>query len=206
MGEPAEAVPAWEHASDVQVGFVGVADAGLLGPLARYRVEHFELASPGRKFTAFKGQKNFTDDYWAVTSRSLVSCESWVERDAAMALDFNTAVLALASQPFRLVWPDGGRDREHTPDYFARLADGTAVVVAVRPENRVDEEAAEVFAFTARICEAVGRQFRLVGDLGQPFRASALAGPLPRSALPPNVGGRTAAKGVRRTAAASRRG
>ncbi|MFD4761673.1 TnsA-like heteromeric transposase endonuclease subunit [Streptomyces sp. NPDC058439] len=137
MGEPAEAVPAWEYASDVQVGFVGFGGAQRLGLPTRYR---------------------------------LVGYESWVERDAAMALDFDPAIVALASQPFRLVWPNGGRDREHTPDYFARPADGTAVVVDVRPENLVDEEAAAVFAFTERICESVGWQFWLVGDLGQPFR------------------------------------
>ncbi|WP_406497984.1 TnsA-like heteromeric transposase endonuclease subunit [Streptomyces sp. NBC_00846] len=139
MDEPAEAVPAWDYASDFQVGFVGVDGAQRLGLPARYRV---------------------------------VDYESCVERDAAMALDFDPAIMALTSQPFRLVWPNGGRDREHTPDYFARSAGGTAVVVDVRPENLVDEEAAAVFAFTARICGSVGWQFWLVGDLGQPFRAN----------------------------------
>jgi hypothetical protein len=84
VGEPAEAVPVWEYTSDVQVGFVGVGGAEHLGLLARYWVEPFELASPVRKFTAFKGQKNFTGDCWAGTSRSLVGYESWVERDAVI--------------------------------------------------------------------------------------------------------------------------
>jgi hypothetical protein len=172
VGEPAEAVPAWEYASDVHVGFVGLDGVEQFGSLARYWDEPFERASPARKFIAFKGQKNITGDYWAATSRDLVGYESWVERDAAMALDFDPAVVALASQPFRLVWADGDRDREHTPDYFARLSDGTGVVVDVRPQNLVDEEAADVFAFTSRICATVGWQFRLVGDLDQPFRAN----------------------------------
>lgn len=172
MGEPAEVVPAWEYAADVQVGFIGPDGSRRLGPLARYWGEPFELALPARKFAAFKGQKNFTGDYWAVTSRSLVGYESWVERDAAMALDFDPAVVALASQPFRLVWADSDRDREHTPDYFARLADEYGMVVDVRPQDLVDEEAAEVFALAARICESVGWQFRLVGGLDQPFRAN----------------------------------
>lgn len=119
MGEPAKAIPAWEYASDVQVRFVDADGAVRLGPLARYWGESFEFSSPARKFTAFKGQKNFTGDYWAATSRCLVGYESWVERDAAMTLDFDPAVVALASQPFRLVWTDDERDREHTPDYFA---------------------------------------------------------------------------------------
>jgi hypothetical protein len=101
-----------------------------------------------------------------------VGYESWVERDAVMALDFDPAVVALASQPFRLTWTDGERERGHTPDYFARLLDGTGVVVDVRPEGLVDEDTAEVFAFTARVCEEVGWQFRHVGDLHQPYRVN----------------------------------
>ncbi|MET8330651.1 TnsA-like heteromeric transposase endonuclease subunit [Streptomyces sp. NPDC005181] len=81
-----------------------------LGPLARCWGESFEFSSPARKFTAFKGQRNFTG--------------------------------------------------------------GTGVVVDVRPQSLVDEEAAEVCAVTARICATAARQFRLVGDLDQPFRAN----------------------------------
>ncbi|WP_329537334.1 TnsA-like heteromeric transposase endonuclease subunit (plasmid) [Streptomyces sp. NBC_01450] len=36
----------------------------------------------------------------------------------------------------------------------------------------MDEATAEVFAFTARVCLAVGWQFRQVGDLDQPYRAN----------------------------------
>jgi hypothetical protein len=156
VSEPAQSGAAWEYASDVQVGFVGVDGVGRLGSLARYWGEPFERAAPVRKFIAFEGQKNFTGDYWAATSRDLVGYESWVERDAAMALDFDPSVIALASQPFSLAWWDGERDRQHTRDYFARLADGTGVVVDVRPESLIDEEAAGVFSFTEGVCTTVG--------------------------------------------------
>ncbi|MCA1221892.1 TnsA-like heteromeric transposase endonuclease subunit [Streptomyces sp. 8L] len=172
LGKPAESGAAWEYAPDVQVAFVGADGVGQRGSLVRFWDVPFERAAPVRKFIAFKGQKNFTGDYWAASSGDLVGYESWVERDAAMALDFDPAVVALASQPFSLAWWDGERDRQHTPDYFARLADGTGVVVDVRPENLVDEEAAEVFAFTRKVCATVGWKFRLVGDLGQPFQAN----------------------------------
>ncbi|MYX71157.1 TnsA-like heteromeric transposase endonuclease subunit [Streptomyces sp. SID3915] len=172
MSEPVRSGSAGEYVSDVQVGFVGVDGVGRLGSLARCWDEPFERVAPVRRFIAFEGQKNFTGEYWAASSRDLVGYESWVERDAAMALDFDPAVVALASQPFCLSWWDGDRDRQHTPDYFARLADGTGVVVDVRPEGLVDEEAAEVFAFTAEVCATVGWQFRLVGDLDQTFRTN----------------------------------
>ncbi len=71
------------------MGCAGVDGVGRLGSLARYWDEPFEPAVPVRKFIAFEGQKNFTGDYWAATSRDLVGYESWVERDAATALDFN---------------------------------------------------------------------------------------------------------------------
>ncbi|MFD3337101.1 TnsA-like heteromeric transposase endonuclease subunit [Streptomyces sp. NPDC058700] len=125
-----------------------------LGRRCAFAVEgqEFELASPVRSFAAFKGQKNFIGEYWAAAiSRSLVGYESWVERDSAMTLDFDPSVVALASQPFHLVWSDGERERGHTPDYFARLVDGTGVVVGVRPRDLVDEDTPEVFAFTARV-------------------------------------------------------
>jgi hypothetical protein len=121
--------PFGDYASDVMVQFLDADDVERLGSLAQCWNEPFELASPVRSFAAFKGQKNFTGGYWAATSRSQVGYESWVERDAAMALDFDPAVVALASQPFRIAWSDGDRDREHTPDYFVRLMDGTGVVV-----------------------------------------------------------------------------
>ncbi|MFL9655107.1 TnsA-like heteromeric transposase endonuclease subunit [Streptomyces sp. PB17] len=172
MDGAAAVAVAREYASGVEVGFIDADGVERSGPLTCWWAEPFELALPVRPFASFKGQKNFTGEYWAATSRTQVGYESWAERDAAMALDFDPAVVALASQPFRLAWTDGERERRHTPDYFARLLDGTGVVVDVRPEDLADEATAEVFAFTARICEAVGWQFRHLGDLNQPYRAN----------------------------------
>ena len=50
-----------------------------------------------------------------------------------MLLDFDPDVTAVSSQPFWLRWcGEDGRDRRHAPDFFARLADGTGVVVDIR--------------------------------------------------------------------------
>ena len=67
MSEPAQSGAVWEHASDVQVGFVGVDGVGQLGSLVRYWDEPFERAAPARNFIAFKGPKNFTGTTWGVT-------------------------------------------------------------------------------------------------------------------------------------------
>jgi len=46
-----------------------------------------------------------------------------------MLLDFDPDVVAFSSQPFWLLWHDGKRPRRHSPGFFARLADGTGLVV-----------------------------------------------------------------------------
>jgi hypothetical protein len=83
-----------------------------------------------------------------------------------MFMDFDPAVAAVASQPFWLRWrEEGDRARRHAPDYFARRQDGSAVVVDVRPDDRIPERDAETFAVTAAACESAGWEYRRSGDL-----------------------------------------
>lgn len=94
-----------------------------------------------------------------------VGYESWLERDQLMMLDFDPQVVGIASQPFWLHWSDADGHRRHLPDYFARSADGTGVVVDVRADDRVEPSDAQAFAATAAACAEVGWQFRRVGAL-----------------------------------------
>ncbi|MEU1556979.1 TnsA-like heteromeric transposase endonuclease subunit [Streptomyces scabiei] len=84
-----------------------------------------------------------------------------------MRLDSEPAVVAVASQPFRLSWRPGDRARRvsHTPDYFVRRRDGSAVVLDVRPDDRIESEDAVKFAATAAACAVVGWDFERVGVL-----------------------------------------
>ena len=59
--------------------------------------------------------------------------ESWLERDHVMLLDFDAAVVGIASQPFRLFWCDGAsKEVSGVPDFFARYADGSAAISTCR--------------------------------------------------------------------------
>ena len=83
-----------------------------------------------------------------------------------MTLDFDRVVTGVSSQPFTLSWGGRGRRVSHTPDYFARLADGSGVVVDVRPADRVGPRDAVKFEATAAACALVGNwSFRLVHEL-----------------------------------------
>src|SRR6185437_10216224 len=141
--------------------------------------------------------------WWSATDGRHVGFESWLERDHVMALDFDPAVGAIASQPFWLLWPaaeGGGRYRWHAPDYFVRRVDGSAVVVDCRLEHRRKPRDLVAFEMTRRACELVGWEYRLLGAPDQVVTANLrwLAG-YRHSPLSRRWGGRPAARGVRRT-------
>ncbi len=105
-----------------------------LAALAAVRLED---GRPVRSFPSYRGQRNYPGWYWSATMGRRVGFESWVERDHLVALDFDPAVTAVASQPFWLLWRAGDKVRRHAPDFFARLAGGGALVVDSRPLDRI---------------------------------------------------------------------
>jgi hypothetical protein len=147
------------------VGYLTAGGKGRRKKLSQCWNLRFESVPPVREFVSYKGQKNFTGSRWTATAGCHVGFESWLERDNLMLLDFDPAVTGISSQPFVLYWHDGVRERKHTPDYFARRADGSAVVVDVRADDRIDPEDAEAFEMTALMCSAAGWEFRRVGEL-----------------------------------------
>jgi hypothetical protein len=147
----------------------GVARRGPLSDCWRVR---FECVPPVRSFPSVKGQRHFPGWWWSSTMDGHVGYESWLERDNAMLLDFDPAVAAFASQPFWLRWLDGSGRRRHLPDYFARLVDGTGVVIDVRADDRIEPRDVEAFEATAAACGQVGWVFRRVGELASVFAAN----------------------------------
>jgi hypothetical protein len=134
--------------------------------LAACCVERFEDAQPVRAFHFEKGLGSFAGWWYFATTGAHVGFESWLERDHLMLMDFDASVCAVASQPFWLRWRDEqGRSRRHAPDFFVRRDDGSAVVVDVRPDDRIPDRDAQVFAVTASACSLAGWGFRRVGDL-----------------------------------------
>jgi hypothetical protein len=127
----------------------------------------FECAVPWRGFSSYRGQSSFSGWWWSATTGAHVGYESRLERDQLMLLDFDPGVVAICSQPFRLCWRDAeGVRRRHVPDFFARLTDGSGLVVDVRADDRIGERDAAAFEVTRSVCEQVGWRFRRVGVVG----------------------------------------
>ena len=68
---------------------------------------------------------------------------------------------------------ESGRAVRHAPDYFARRADGTGVVVDVRADHRIGAQDAAVFAATAQVCAQAGWDYQRAGELA-PVQAANL--------------------------------
>jgi hypothetical protein len=149
-----------------EVGYVTEDGAAHRVELSEAWPVRFELARPVRLLRSRHGQRHLPGRWWSATDGGHVGYESWLERDHVMLLDFDPTVVAIVSQPFWLSWTAAdGRSRSHAPDFFARRADGTAVVVDCRPVDRRDRPR-DVAAFeaTRRACVEVGWEYRLVGS------------------------------------------
>jgi hypothetical protein len=90
-----------------------------------------------------------------------------------MAMDFDPDITGIASQPFWLHWRDeDSRGRRHAPDFLAGRADGSGLVVDVRPDDRIPAKDAGMFGMTAMACGQAGREFRRAGAIDPVVRAN----------------------------------
>jgi hypothetical protein len=154
-------------AAGVEVEFIDAEGRPRREPLSGCWNVAFERVAAVRGFASFRGQRNRPGLWWFATTGEHVGHESWLERDRLMALDADPEVVGVAAQPMWLRWAaESGRLARHAPDYFARRADGTGVVIDVRPDQRIGEQDAAVFADTARLCAEVGWEYQRVGELG----------------------------------------
>lgn len=125
----------------------------------------FERLGPVRAFPSYKGQSSFPGWWWCATTGEHVGYESWLERDHLIALDTDPDIVGIASQPFWIHWQGNGKRRRHAPDYFIRRGDGTALVLDVRADDRIESADQEAFDATARACAAVGWAYRRAGAI-----------------------------------------
>ncbi|MFE2754008.1 TnsA-like heteromeric transposase endonuclease subunit [Actinosynnema sp. NPDC059335] len=124
----------------------------------------FEACLPVRRFPSYKGQRHYVGRWWTATTGTLVGHESWLERDRLILLDFDPDVVGIASQPFWLFFSTAeGRRRSHAPDYFARMADGSGLVLDCRQSDRVKPRDRVAFEATAAACAVLGWRYEVVG-------------------------------------------
>ncbi|EDY58699.1 MULTISPECIES: TnsA-like heteromeric transposase endonuclease subunit [Streptomyces] len=147
----------------IELSYVDAVHERRRRPLRDCVTGRFEDVDPVRTFRWSRGERHFPGWYWSATTGRHVGFESWLERDRLLLMDFDPSVVGIGSQPFWLHWHDGERERRHAPDYFVRRADGSAVVVDVRADDRIEPKDAEAFEVTRLLCAQAGWRFERLG-------------------------------------------
>ncbi len=143
---------------DAQVRYLSLGDGDWAdSPLGKVDAAAVLAGGPVRSFPTYKGQRNYPGLLWTATTGTLVGYESLLERDRLWLADFDPAVRGIVEQPFWLSGLDGSTRRRHVPDYMLQLADGSYLVVDVKPARLLDEpEVAELLSWTGRLCAGKG--------------------------------------------------
>jgi len=151
-------------AESFEVGYVSEDGTPQRVPLTGAWGVRFEQGLPVRRFASRKGQRHLSGLWWSATMSGHVGFESWLERDQLVAVDFDSSVVGIASQPFWLHWTDVGGERvSHAPDYFARRRDGSALVIDCRPVERRRPRDVVKFDATEQACALIGWEYRVIG-------------------------------------------
>jgi hypothetical protein len=116
---------------------------------------------PVRKPGRWRGQMTYPGKHWFASSGLHVSFESMLERSALMRIDFALDVVAIAAQPMRIQFADGGTT---VPDFLAEHRDGGQTVFEVKPSHALDEDRLARFAESARVCRDIGWGFQILTE------------------------------------------
>jgi TnsA-like endonuclease N terminal len=142
------------------------------GWVVRYRdaagtIRHSELTGvraavlatgrPWRTFRSRRGQLHYSGWYWSSTVKRLVAYESRLELVRLLLADFDPGVVEIAAQPFRIEGQRDRRPRAHVPDFLLIRRDGSAIVVNVKPADRLSH---------GRVAESLAWAGELFADRG----------------------------------------
>ncbi|GAA2051745.1 hypothetical protein [Leifsonia soli] len=109
--------------------------------------------------------------FWQRT-RSHIWCESQAERWEVLWLDFSGEVERLWAQPLAIAFGLDSRLAEywHIPDFMAQFRNGSFGLYDVRPVERIDDRAKLQFEETAKVCNVLGWQYKVL--TGHDIRAT----------------------------------
>lgn len=96
----------------------------------------------------------------------MVECESILEGDAALLLEYSPGVLSYQEQPTRIQYWDGERMRTYVPDFEVRLLDGARIHLEVKHSRDLAKpKIAEKYRAIAMHYQQTPVLFRIVTEL-----------------------------------------
>jgi hypothetical protein len=119
------------------------------------------LAQRSRVGNNYRGRRNYNGLHWFSNTGAHIWYESMMERSALLWLDFHHDIVAIASQPMLMHFPDGSR---HYPDFLALHANGRQVVYNVKPARFFTDKVRAQFENAAQLCKTVGWRHEVISD------------------------------------------
>ena len=117
-------------------------------PLAELTAAVVLSAVPWRAVRSHRGQKHLPGLYWSSTTGAHVVYASRLELAPLLFADFDPDVVGIVAQPL-LVREER---RRHVPDFLLSRADGSVLIVNVKPADRLGtDEVADAMAWAARV-------------------------------------------------------
>lgn len=127
------------------------------------------LARTSRRGNRYPRQRNYHGYYFFAQTRTHIWFESLLERSRLASIDHASDVVAIASQPMKLVFDDGS---EHFPDLFALHASLRQVLYDIKPLERISEKYLEQFAKTKAMCDRIGWGYSVLTELSPVEKAN----------------------------------
>ncbi|WP_257003721.1 TnsA-like heteromeric transposase endonuclease subunit [Streptomyces sp. SA15] len=128
-------------------------------------------SDPMRHFTWRRDQRHRPGLQFLSSTGRHHGAESMEEGRVLLALDFAGDVVDVVSQPLKISFGTGEKDRSHTPDYLAVTRHGVWLI-DVRPEALIKESDWESFAAAAEVAVACGWHYTVAAR----WREHAFAG------------------------------
>lgn len=116
---------------------------------------------PVRRPGRYRGQKNYPGKHWFASSQVHIPFESMLERSALMRIDFALDIIAIAAQPVKILFADGGNT---VPDFLAEHRDGSQTIFEVKSARALTEEKLAKFAKSKTVCDKVGWGFQVLTE------------------------------------------
>ncbi|MGH2856936.1 MAG: TnsA-like heteromeric transposase endonuclease subunit [Solirubrobacteraceae bacterium] len=159
-------------------------------PLAELTAGVVLSGVPWRSVRSHRGQRHLPGWYWSATTGGHVVYESRLELGRLLLADFDSDVVGIAAQPFLV----RDADRRHVPDFLLDRADGSVVIVNVKPAQQLGvEQVADALAWAGRVFADRGWEHEVWSGADAQllanvrflagYRRAALLEPAPRAAM-----------------------
>jgi hypothetical protein len=104
--------------------------------------------------------------FYSRKNRSMMLCESRLEADALLQLEFNDNVLRYVTQPCSVTYHNHDTPRRYTPDVLVAYRDGTYRFLEIKPYSKAEKDkfTAKLLTLQSYFLEEIGHPLELVTD------------------------------------------